>query len=119
MKQGAYDRASQWFRSYGILAFFLSKLVPGMNFMAVACAGILRLDAVRAFAGILGSNVFVFGLLALAGKAAGERWRDVSSAMSRIGTAFIAVLAVTIVLIVIYVRACRKEACKRGTPQKR
>lgn len=85
LRREQYDRAAQWFRKYGVWTFFAAKFAPGMNLCAVLCAGILGLDAGRAAAGIIGSNLVVFAGLAFLGKSVGENWQAAYRLVGGIG----------------------------------
>jgi membrane protein DedA with SNARE-associated domain len=108
VKKDTYDRAAAWFEAYGIGTLFLAKFVPGMNFVAIVCAGILRFGQTKAVAGIFASNLFVFALLAFIGKTAGERWQDVYRLLGKAG-GVIAVVVILLLLALLFFRSRIKK----------
>lgn len=99
LRREQYDRAAQWFHKYGVWTFFVAKFAPGMNLCAVLCAGILKLDAGRAGAGIIASNLLVFAGLAFLGKSVGENWQAAYRIVGGIGFLFFAVILGTVLTV--------------------
>ncbi len=106
-RNGLYVRSVAWFRKYGIGALFLAKYVPGMHFCAVVAAGVLRLRALKAVPGILGSNIVSFGLFAVLGYAVESHWRKAYAAMAGIST--LAAAAAAVILIIVLAFLARRE----------
>ncbi|MFH1369015.1 MAG: DedA family protein [Elusimicrobiota bacterium] len=104
----SYDKASLWFQKYGVWALFLGKLVPGMNFCALVCSGILKLETKKAVFGILASNLFFFCAIALSGMLAGDRVRQIIERMRGFWS-ILSVLAVILTFAAVYLYLKRRQ----------
>jgi membrane protein DedA with SNARE-associated domain len=103
-----YGKAAAWFRAYGIGTLFLSKLVPGMHFCAVASAGILKMDWRAALIGILGSNIGMFAALAYIGKLTGDHWRQAYQALGTAGLVTVTALAAAVAAVALFKKFRRR-----------
>ena len=72
------EKAKKWVLKYGLLVFFISKFIPGLNSLIIVFGGILRYKKLWAYIGVgvtsLVHNIIFF----LTGRAIGNNWDAIS-----------------------------------------
>lgn len=105
----SYERMRLWFEKYGVWSLFAAKFVPGMNFCAVFCTGVLKLSKTKTVLGLLASNLLFFSLLTLAGKYAGENWEQVYKFFGKLGIINVLIICIAGISIYVYYKFYKKK----------
>jgi len=109
IKEDSVARTRHWLETYGAVALFFSKFVPGMYLGAVVSSGILALKETRIYTAFLLANLALFLLLACIGKIGGERWREMYAAVGKTGALAIAASVLVCIAISLAVKWLRKQ----------
>ncbi len=110
----AVTRTRHWLETYGAVALFFSKFVPGIYLCAVVSSGILALKESRIYTAFLLANLALFMLLAFIGKIGGERWREIYAAVGKTGALAIAASLLVCMGISLAVKCVRKQKQKHS-----
>lgn len=106
------ERARGWFDRYGIVAVFVSRLIPGVRFAFPYVAGIAKMPYWRFIAAAAaGSLVWITGL-AFLGRAVGSDWQSWRNHLEYVDYFFIALVVAAIVYFILR----RARAGRRGPP---
>jgi membrane protein DedA with SNARE-associated domain len=104
------DRAEEWFRKYGELAVFASRLLPVVRTFISVPAGIARMNIWKfSFYTFIGSYPWSLGL-AYGGYKLGENWEDLRQVMRPFDFPIAGVIAVALLWFIYHrIKAIRSE----------
>jgi membrane protein DedA with SNARE-associated domain len=110
----ADERILAYHRRYGILAFFLSRFIPGVRAVVPPVAGALRIPFAGAMVAMAAASGLWYGAITILAFRAGNNWETLRAGLGKMGswTAGIAVLLGAIIAILIWRR-------RRGRDQSR
>ena len=98
-RSGVADaRVLSWYRKYGILAFFMSRFVPGVRAVVPPVAGALRIPPTRAMFAMAAASAAWYGAITVLAFRAGSNWEALRGGIARLGS-WTAAGAVTIALL--------------------
>lgn len=96
-----YDKSEIWFRKYGQIIVFVSRLLPGIRTYISLPAGVAKMNFKKfCFFTFLGSLIWSF-ILALIGMKLGENWETIGSYFHRLD-AVIVILGIALIGFYIY-----------------
>ncbi len=110
IRKGQLESAVKWFASYGSVAVFVSRLIPGFRTLISFPAGIVRMSIAKfLFYTALGCLLWNT-ILACAGFYAGTHWQETVSIIRYISIA--AILTIPLALILYYALIKRRREAK-------
>lgn len=100
ISRGDLDRADSWFKKYGTLSIFISRLLPAVRTFISLPAGIARMNFLKfSIYSLVGSFIWSVAL-ASAGYVIGEHWEEIRTVMRPFDWVF---LGIFVLLVVYYI----------------